>query len=62
MKKNKINYWENQSITNSGILSFFEKIIRSHPLLYLIGRKIVRYTNIFEERCGRSKLSNLKKS
>ena len=61
MKKNKINYWENQSITNSGILSFFEKIIRSHPLLYLIGRKIVRYTNIFEEDAEGVKIIKFKK-
>ena len=35
--------------TNSGILFFFEKIIRSHPLLYYVFRYLIRYTNIFEE-------------
>ena len=38
-----------RSKTNSGILFFFEKIIRSHPFLYFIIRTLVRYTNIFEE-------------
>ena len=32
-----------------GILSFFEKIIRSHPLVYIFIRSIVRFTNIFEK-------------
>ena len=38
-----------KSKTNSGFLYFLEKIIRSHPLLYLIIRNFIRYTNIFEE-------------
>ena len=38
-----------ESKTNSGILNFFEKIIRSHPLLYFITRYFIRYTNIFEQ-------------
>ncbi len=38
-----------RSKTNSGILEVFEKIIRSHPLLYFITRYFIRYTNIFEE-------------
>ncbi len=37
------------SKTNSGILNLFEKIIRSHPLLYFIARYFIRYTNIFEQ-------------
>ena len=32
-----------------GLLSFFEKIIRSHPLIYIFIRSIVRFTNIFEK-------------
>ena len=38
-----------QSKTNSGILNFFEKIVRSHPLLYFIARYLIRFTNIFEQ-------------
>ena len=38
-----------QSKTNSGILNFFEKIVRSHPLLYFITRYFIRFTNIFEQ-------------
>lgn len=38
-----------KSITNSGIYSYFENIIRSHPLIYYFARKLVRFTNIFEE-------------
>ena len=33
----------------SGTLLFFEKIVRSHPLLYYIVRSLIRFTNIFEE-------------
>ena len=38
-----------RSKTNSGILNLFEKIIRSHPLLYFIIRQFIKYTNIFED-------------
>ena len=38
-----------ESKTNSGILFFLEKIIRSHPLIYFITRYFIRYTNIFEQ-------------
>ena len=38
-----------ESKTNSGILNFFEKIVRSHPLLYFITRYFIRFTNIFEQ-------------
>ena len=37
------------SKTNSGILSIFEKIVRSHPLLYFVTRYFIRFTNIFEQ-------------
>ena len=40
---------QKRSKTNSGLINFFEKIIRHHPLVYFISRKFVRYTNIFEE-------------
>ena len=32
-----------------GLLSFFEKIIRGHPLIYIFIRSVVRFTNIFEK-------------
>ena len=38
-----------RSKTNSGILNIFEKIIRSHPLLYFVTRYFIRFTNIFEQ-------------
>ncbi|MEC7099333.1 MAG: FkbM family methyltransferase [Pseudomonadota bacterium] len=49
MRKNKKIYQGVRSVTNLGILSFFEKIVRSHPLSYFIIRKLIRFTNIFEE-------------
>jgi len=33
----------------TGFFSFFEKIIRSHPLVYIFIRSIIRFTNIFEK-------------
>ena len=44
-----------------GILLFFEKIIRSHPLIYIFIRSIVRFTNIFEKDFDGIKLLNFKK-
>ena len=44
----------------TGLLSFFEKIIRSHPLIYIFIRSIVRFTNIFEEDFDGVKLLQLK--
>jgi len=44
-----------------GILSFFEKIIRSHPLIYVFIRSIVRYTNIFEKDFDGLKLLKFEK-
>ena len=38
-----------RSKTNTGLLYFFEKIVRSHPLLYFLTRSLIRYTKIFEE-------------
>ena len=40
---------QKRSKTNSGLINFFEKIIRHHPLVYYIARNFIRYTNIFEE-------------
>jgi FkbM family methyltransferase len=48
-----------QSKTNEGILSFFEKIIRSHPLTYFLLRSLVKFTNIFEQDFDGIKLLNL---
>ena len=45
MKKNNIE----RSNTQRGFLSILEYIVRSIPILYIIGRKIVRFTDIFEE-------------
>jgi len=44
-----------------GILSFFEKIIRSHPLIYIFIRSVVRFTNIFEKDFDGIKLLKFKK-
>jgi hypothetical protein len=39
-----------QSIIGSRILfNFFEKIARSHPLIYFVTRSLVRFTTIHEE-------------
>jgi len=53
---------EYHSKTQSGILYFFEKIIRSHPLLYFISRSLIRFSNIFEEDFEGVKLLNFKGS
>jgi len=45
----------------SGLLSFFEKIIRAHPLVYIFIRSIVRFTNIFEKDFDGVRLLKLKK-
>ena len=38
-----------KSKTNEGFFSILEKIVRSHPAIYLIIRNLIRYTNIFEK-------------
>ena len=48
-----------KSRTNSGLLYFLEKIVRSHPLLYFITRHFIRYTNIFEEDANGVSFLNL---
>ena len=50
-----------RSKTNTGFLYFLEKIVRSHPLLYFIIRKFIRYTNIFEEDANGVVFLNLDK-
>ncbi len=37
-----------KKLATSGYLSFFEKIVRAHPLIYIFFRSLVRFTNIFE--------------
>lgn len=58
---NKKKYTQVPSNTSAGIFSFFEKIIRSHPLLYLIVRNLIRFTNIFEDDAHGVKLIHFKK-
>lgn len=50
-----------QSKTNEGFLFILEKIVRSHPLLYVLSRSLIRFTNIFEQDFYGIKLLNLKK-
>ena len=50
-----------ESKTQNGFLYMIEKIVRSHPLLYLITRSLIRFTNIFEIDFEGIKLINFKK-
>lgn len=50
-----------KSSTNVGILNLFEKIIRSHPLIYIFCRSLIRYSNIFEKDFDGLKLLDFKK-
>ena len=59
---NKKDYIQVPSNTSAGMFSFFEKIIRSHPLLYLIVRNLVRFTNIFEDDAHGIKLIKFEKN
>ena len=43
------------SSTNIGIIGYLEKLIRSHPLIYIISRSLIRFTNIFEKDFDGSK-------
>ena len=38
-----------KSKTSKGFISILEKIIRSHPAIYLVIRNLIKYTNIFEK-------------
>ena len=46
-----------RSKTNSGLLNFLEKIVRSHPLTYYIIRQFIRYTNILYKDYLKNKYS-----
>jgi len=62
MNSNSAKKKQVKSNTNSGIFSFFESIVRSHPLLYYYVRQLVKYTNIFEEDAIGTKFLNFKSS
>jgi len=67
MKKKIIKYKNNfrlskESKTQEGFFYLVEKIIRSHPLLYIISRSLIRYTNIFEVDFEGIKLINFDKN
>ena len=63
VSKKNINLRLNkESKTQSGFFYVIEKIVRSHPLLYLISRTLIRFTNIFEEDFKGIKLINFKKN
>jgi len=49
-----------ESKTQNGLLYTIEKIVRCHPLLYLITRSLIRFTNIFEIDFEGIKLINFK--
>lgn len=51
-----------KSKTQEGFFYLIEKIIRSHPLLYIISRSLIRFTNIFEIDFKGIKLINFKKN
>ena len=38
-----------KNTANSGLLGFFEKLIRTIPYIYLIFRPLIKFTNFFEE-------------
>jgi len=50
-----------RSNTQRGLLYYIEYLIRSVPIFYILTRKIVRFTNIFEEDANGVKLINFKK-
>lgn len=49
-----------KSSTNIGLLGIIESIIRKHPLVYLIFRSLIKFTNIFEKDFDGLKLLNFK--
>ena len=57
-KKNKKKSVIKKYAHSYGILSFFENIIRSHPVIYFFIRKLIRFTNIFEEDANGVKIIN----
>ena len=61
LNKYRDSNFNKESTTQKGILNIVEKIVRCHPLLYLISRSIIRFTNIFEIDFEGLKLVNLGK-
>ena len=54
----KLPYY--RTSVGSGVISiFFEKIIRSHPLVYFLSRNLIRFTNIFERDFDGVRILNL---
>ena len=47
------------SVSSDRIFNFFEKIIRSHPLIYFLSRGLIRFTNIFEQDFDGVRILNL---
>jgi len=62
LNKYRGSNFNKESTTQKGILNIVEKIVRCHPLLYLISRSIIRFTNIFEIDFEGLKLVNLEKN
>jgi len=61
MIKKKFKKTMEYKSATAGILSFFEKIIRAHPLAYIFIRSIIRFTNIFEKDFDGLQLLRLEK-
>ena len=51
-----------RSITQKGFLYYIEYLVRSVPIFYIIVRKLIRFTNIFEEDAYGVKILNYKKN
>ena len=51
-----------RSVTQKGFLYYIEYLIRSVPIFYIIVRKLIRFTNIFEEDAYGVKILNYKKN
>mgnify|MGYP001178633029 FL=1 len=51
-----------KSKTSKGLFSILEKIIRSHPAIYLVIRNLIKYTNIFEKDFDGLKYLNFEKT
>ncbi len=49
------------SETHEGIFSVLEKIVRAHPAVYIIFRKLIKFTNIFEKDFDGLKILNINK-
>ena len=49
------------SETHEGIFSILEKIVRAHPAIYIIFRKLIKFTNIFEKDFDGLKLLDIDK-